>query len=123
MRPKSIATVVRLLTALAPSVTSRSVPTTATSLMVSIRVVLPAAKGPVTTSFIGRRAAPSTARWRRTSVARDVMESIPSQAFHTVDEPGDEAFGDGVVVLDAHARARTVASLSAGGSVFRLRRR
>jgi hypothetical protein len=54
--PKSIATVVRgFPNSVACSLTSRSVARTATSLMVSMRVVLPAANGPVTTIFSGRR--------------------------------------------------------------------
>src|SRR5581483_4192440 len=51
MRPKSIATVVSLLRLRVASVICRSVDRTVISLMVRIRVVFPAANGPVTTIF------------------------------------------------------------------------
>ena len=49
IRPKSIATVVSALRLRVESVTPVSVESTVISLMVRIRVVLPAANGPVTT--------------------------------------------------------------------------
>jgi hypothetical protein len=78
IRPKSIATVVRSLTARPSSLTARSVPTIATSLMVLIRVVLPAENGPVMTIFSGRVVAVFTLRVRRTSfLVRAVVEAKP----------------------------------------------
>ena len=51
MRPKSIATVVSALRLRVESVMPRSVESTVISLIVRISVVLPAANGPVTTTF------------------------------------------------------------------------
>jgi hypothetical protein len=51
MRPKSIATVVSALRLRVESVIPRSVDSTVISLIVRISVVLPAANGPVTTTF------------------------------------------------------------------------
>ena len=80
IRPKSIATVVRAFTDLVSSVMSRSVPTIATSLIVLINVVLPAEKGPVTTTFSGRATTPFVALFLRTICPRGLMMYSASEA-------------------------------------------
>src|SRR5665213_3418253 len=81
MRPKSIATVVSALRDLVASVMSFSVDSTVISLMVRIRVVLPAANGPVTTIFTACALPPLRPRLMLMSQTPDAGNETQQQAL------------------------------------------
>src|SRR5215210_831509 len=103
MRPKSIATVVSALRARVESVIPRSVERTVISLIVRIRVVLPAENGPVTTTLT---ACPPRRRLRGVAMT--------SESPHSGDQPQHQAAVDRRVSLD-HGRLLRVES-DGGGS-------
>src|SRR4051794_34630431 len=94
IRPKSMATVVSLLRALVSSVMSFSVDSTVISLMVRIRVDLPAANGPVTTILTA---------W---PLERRLGRMLMSQPPYAGDEAEQQALLHTRVPLDGRCRAR-----------------
>src|SRR3954467_4250289 len=94
MRPKSIATVVSVLRDRVSSVMPFSVGSTVISLRVRIRVVLPAANGPVTTIFT---AVPAVRR-------RGLV--VISQPPYAGDEPQQQALVHARVALDGSGWGR-----------------
>src|SRR5882762_4726112 len=96
MRPKSIATVVSVLRVRVSSLMSFSVERTVISLIVRIKVVLPAANGPVTTILT----AWPPSRRRRVAALPSVMSEPP----YAGDETKQQALVDARVALDERAR-------------------
>src|SRR3954466_13255078 len=108
MRPKSIATVVSVLRERVSSVMPFSVDRTVISLIVRMRVVLPAANGPVTTIFT---AVPDVRRRVR------VVMSQPPDAG---DEPQQQALVDIGVALDQRRTGGCSLGTAASGRGQRL---